>query len=166
MSLQLAWALIPCWFYDNLCSITVFFMHGSINKITSRNKCTNTQDVTWENPHGGEKPSKPFPYVRVSSYNVKTCLGMPPTKSSEGEGNVPRARTYQPTEKLFTRCAITKNTSAQPRREKDISQSVNWYEWMRSDSLLYLYMINHKPMNKADNKNNRIIILYNKIFIN
>ena len=65
---------------------------------------------------------------RVSSYNVNTWLGMPPAKSSEGEGNVPRERTYEPKTKIFTRCTITKDTSAQPRREKDISQSVNRYE--------------------------------------
>ena len=130
MSLQLAWALIPCWFYDNLCSITVFFNCGSINKITSRNRCTNTQDVSWENPHGGEKPNKHFPYVRVSSYNVMTSIGMPLAESSEGEGNVPSARTYPTNRKLFTRCTITKSKSALPRREKDISQSVNRYAWI------------------------------------
>ena len=46
---------------------------------------------------GEKKPSKPFPYIRVSSKNVMTILGMPLAKTSEGEGNVPRARTY-PTE--------------------------------------------------------------------
>ena len=111
--------------FKDLCNVLQLQKH---NKITSRNKCTNTQDVTWENPYGVEKPNKPFPYVRVSSFNVNMCLGMPPAKSSKGEGNVPRARTYEPKTKLFTRCAITKDTSAQPRREKDISQSVNRYE--------------------------------------
>ena len=134
------------------------------NKITSRNKCTNTQDVTWENPHGVEKPSKPFPleYLPTMSICALACLRQNPRRVKatylENEPN-------QPKTKLFTRCVITKDTSAQPRREKDISQSVNRYESMRSDSLLYLYMINHKLMNKADNKNNRIIICYNKIFI-
>ena len=164
MSLQLAWALIPCWFYDNVCSITVFFNYESINEITSRNRCTNTQDVTWENPHGGEKPNKPFPYVRVSSYNVKTSLGMRPTESSEGEGNVPSARTYPTNRKLFTRCAITKDTSVLPRREI-YHQSVN--EWMNIEEWLtpYIYMTNHKALNRADHKNNIIMIRYNKIYI-
>ena len=49
---------------------------------------------------------------------------MPLAESLEGEGNVPRARTYRP-ERLFTRCAKTKSKCALPRREKDISQSVN-----------------------------------------
>ena len=88
----------------------------NINKITSRIRCTNTQDVSWENSHGEEKPNKHFPYIRVSSNNVMMSLGMPPTESSEGEGNVPRARTY-PTERLFTRCVKTKSKSALPRRE-------------------------------------------------
>lgn len=36
---------------------------------------------------------------------------------------------------------------------------------MRSDLLLYLYMTNHKALNRADNKNNIIMIHYNKIYI-
>ena len=47
-----------------------------------------------------------------------TCLGMPPVESSKAEGNVPRARTY-PTERLFTRCAKTKNKNALLRRERE-----------------------------------------------
>ena len=53
-----------------------------------------------ENPYGGEKPNKPFPYIKVSSNNVMTSLGMPLAKTSEGEGNVPRARTYPTKESL------------------------------------------------------------------
>ena len=121
----------------------------------------DTQDFILGKPSWGWKTQQAFSF-RVSSYNVNTCLGMPPAKSSEGEGNVPRARTYQPTEKLFTRCAITKDTSALPRGEMN-HQSVN--EWMRSDSLLYLYMTNHKASNRVDNKNNIIMIHYNEIYI-
>ena len=43
---------------------------------------------------GEKKPSKPFPYIRVSSNNVMMSLGMPLEKTSEGEGNIPRVRTY------------------------------------------------------------------------
>ena len=100
----------------------VFFNQRSINKITSRIRCTSTQDISWENPHGGEKPSKPFPYIRVSSNNVMTSLGMPLAKTSEGEGNVPRARTY-PTESLFTKCAKPRAKVRYNERERYITKA-------------------------------------------
>ena len=59
--------------FKYLCSILQLRKH---NKITSRNKCTNTQDVTWENPHGVEKPIKPFPleYLPTMSIRALACL--------------------------------------------------------------------------------------------
>ena len=51
-------------------------------------------------------------------------------------------------------------------REREIyHQSVK--EWMTNEEWLtpYIYMTNHKALNRADNKNNIIMIHYNKIYI-
>ena len=44
----------------------------------------------------GEKPSKPLPYIRVSSNNVNYEPWHASGKTSEGEGNVPRAIAQEP----------------------------------------------------------------------
>ena len=85
----------------------VFFNQRSINKITSRIRCTSTQDISWENPHGGEKPNKPFPYIRVSFTMLMTSLGMPLAKpqrvkatsleqgANQQKKSLPRTAQYQ-----------------------------------------------------------------------
>ena len=106
----------------------VFFNHISINKITSRIRCTSTQDVSWENPHGGEKPNKPFPYIKVSSNNVNDVPWHASGKNLEGEGNVPRARTY-PTEKSSSQGALNqKQKCATKERDRTKYKMMNHYE--------------------------------------
>ena len=41
--------------FDNI------FNNGSINKIPVEIDAQDTQYLSWENPHGVEKPSEPFP---------------------------------------------------------------------------------------------------------
>lgn len=74
----------------------VFFNQRSINKITNRIRCTSTQDISWQNPHWGEKPSKHFPYIKVSSNNVNDEPWHASSKTPEGEGNIPRAIAQEP----------------------------------------------------------------------
>ena len=115
--------------FDNI------FNNGSINKISNRNRCTRYTRFILGKPLWGRKTQQAFS-LRVSSYNVNTCLGMPPTKSSESEGHVPSARTY-PTKcqnqipRYKVSSSLVRNTkrpSALPRREKDTQQSVS--VWM------------------------------------
>ena len=62
---------------------------------------------------GEKKPSKPFPYIRVSSNNVNDEPWHASGKTSQGEGNVPRAIAQEPTQqKSHTKLRNTKSKSA------------------------------------------------------
>ena len=74
----------------------------------------------------GEKPIKPFPYIRVSSNNVNDEPGHASGKILEGEGNAPRAIVQEPNQQKTLsklrnsqeqKCAIEKRDTSPNKSE-------------------------------------------------
>ena len=150
----------------NFARLQYYFNQWSINKITSRIRCTSTQDISWVNPHGEEKPNKPFPYIRVSSNDVNDDPWHASGKTSEGEGYVPRAIAQEPNQEQ----SLSKLHNNQKQKctieKRDITKYKCMNEWMPNEEWLtpYIYKYNHEALNRAYHKYHIIIIRYNKIF--
>ena len=166
MSLLLAWALIPCWFSWILMHFDNIFNNGSINKISSRNRCTRYTRFILGKPSWGRKTQQAFS-LRVSSTmssrQTLACLRNEPRRvkvlSLVQEQDINPIQEPNTKYKALFTSALEPETKCATLGERNSTKCECMNEWNGSDSLLYLYKYNHVAYQPSRHENNIIIKL-------